>query len=59
MNNREKPSLFCEVYLHVFNLSQVGVFSSEQEGPRLIQLGFHPKRLIVQQGELGLQTFVL
>ncbi len=47
------------MYLHVLNLSEVGILGGEQEGPRLVQLGFHPERLIVQQGELGLQTFVL
>ena len=47
------------MYLHVLNLSEVGVLGSEQEGPRLVQLGFHPEGLVVQQRELGLQTFVL
>lgn len=47
------------MYLHVLNLSEVGILGSEQEGPCLIQLGFHPERFVVQQGELGLQTFVL
>lgn len=52
-------SLIYKIYLHVLNLSEVGVLGSEQESPCFIQLGFHPERLVVQQGELGLQTFVL
>lgn len=54
-----RSTLIYEIYLHVLNLSEMGVLGSEQKGSCLIQLGFHTKRLIVQQGELGLQTFVL
>lgn len=54
-----RSTLLYEIYLHVFNLSEVGVLGSEQEGSCLIQLGFYPERLIVQHGELGLQTLIL
>lgn len=46
-------------HLHVLDLSEVGVLGSEQEGACFIQLGFHPQGLVVKQGELRLQTFVL
>lgn len=51
---RETVKATRGLYLHVLDLSEVGVLGGEQEGPRFIQLGFHPQRLIVQQGELRL-----
>lgn len=46
-------------YLHVLNVSQVGILGGQQQPPGLVKLGLHLQRLVVEQRELGLQHSVL
>ena len=48
-----------KAHLHLFNVPQVCVLGVLELGARLLQLGLHRQTLVVEHGELGLQTLVL